>query len=148
MNRSASLAAAMVLAGASAAFAAEWKLECPAQLATTQIVVGNLPQGWSAVGRTTSSVRDAPPGTSVTGTTPPVSISVFDGPPVEMADLVPDDPQAKAQQWTFGSKRSRDIYVVCNYADTRMKFAHKVPAEVASCTANPATGPVTGVVCR
>ena len=88
------------------------------------------------------SAQDA----AVAGTTPPVSISVFDGPPAEMADLVPDNPNARVQRWTFGKARTRDVYVVCNYADTRIKLAHKVPATAASCALRGAGG--TGVVCR
>ena len=78
----------------------------------------------------------------------PISISVFDGPPSEMADLVPDNPSAKVQRWTFDKKRTRDIYIVCNYADTRLKLARKAPAEVTVCSLRPPNDPVTGVVCR
>jgi hypothetical protein len=63
-----------------------------------------------------------------------------------MADLVPDNPNARVQRWTFGKARTRDVYVVCNYADTRIKLAHKVPATATSCALRSAGG--TGVVCR
>jgi hypothetical protein len=49
-------------------------------------------------------------------------------------------------RWTFGKQRTRDIYIVCNYADTRIKLTHKAPAEVTSCALNARGG--TGVVCK
>ena len=138
--------AALLVAFPPLASAADWQLDCPAQLATAQSSSGSVPAGWSAVARTTSAVQDAAPGTAIAGTTPPTSISVFDGPPSEMADLVPDDPNARVRRWTFGKARTRDVYVVCNYADTRIKLVHKVPATAASCALRGAGG--TGVVCR
>jgi hypothetical protein len=138
--------AVLLLAFPSLAAAADWQLDCPAQLATAQGLSGPAPAGWSAVARTTSAVQDAAPGATITGTTPPMSISVFDGPPSEMADLVPDNPNARVQRWTFGKARTRDVYVVCNYADTRIKLAQKVPGAAASCALRGAAG--TGVVCR
>ena len=140
-----SLGAALLVA-AHAAAAADWQLDCPEQLATAQSLSGSAPAGWSAVGRTTSAVQEAAPGAAIAGTTSPVSISVFDGPPTEMADLVPDNPNARVPRWTFGKARTRDVYVVCNYADTRIKLAHKVPASANSCALRGAGG--TGVVCR
>jgi len=130
------------------ALAADWKLECPRELATTQAVSGTLPAGWSSFARTRSEAKDAAPGAAVTAPTPPASVSIFDGPPTEMADLVPDNPNAKVQRWTFGKTRTRDIYVVCNYVDTRMKLAQKVPAGVTSCALTGSDGAATGVVCR
>jgi hypothetical protein len=138
--------AVMLLALAPLAAAAEWKVDCPAQLATTQSTGGPPPGGWSIVARTSSAVLDATPGMPVSAATPPVSISVFDGPPAQMADLVPDNPNAKVQRWTFGKARTRDIYIVCNYADTRIKLARKAPAEVASCTLGSPAG--TSIVCK
>ena len=82
---------------------------------------------------------------ATTEATPPISVSVFDGPPSEMADLVPDDPNARVVRWTFDSKRTRDIYIVCNYADTRIALSRKAPAEITSCTLGMT---MPGVVCR
>jgi predicted secreted protein len=128
------------------ATAADWKLDCPGRLSTTQSAGGSIPSGWSAIARTTSAVQAAAPGVAVAAATAPISISMFEGPPAEMADLVPDNPNAKLQRWTFGKPRTRDIYIVCNYADTRIKLARKAPAEVASCTLTSPGG--TGLVCK
>jgi hypothetical protein len=133
---------------AAPAFAADWKLDCPREISTAQSVAGPLPAGWSAYARSTSDAKEAAPGAATTASSPPVSVSVFDGPPSEMADLVPDNPNAKVQRWTFGKTRMRDIYVVCNYLDTRMKLAQKVPAAVTSCALAAKDGAATGVVCR
>lgn len=141
------LLAVPMLAGlAWSAAAADWSLECPRQLATAQSVAAPVPDGWTAVARTESAMQNAGTGAAIAGTSPPVSISVFDGPPAELADLVPDDPNARVQRWTFGKARTRDIYIVCNYADTRVKLTRAVPATVGMCTL--AGGNGTGVVCR
>ena len=79
---------AALLMVASVAHAADWIMECPAQLSTSQMPAGELPAGWSGIARTASSVYDTKPGASTTESTPPIAISVFDGPPSEMADLV------------------------------------------------------------
>ena len=134
-----------LLVMANAAHAADWIMECPAQLSTSQMPAGELPAGWSGIARTASSVYEAKPGSSTTESTPPVAISVFDGPPSEMADLVPDNPNARIVQWTFKKPRTRDIYIVCGYADTRIALARKAPPTVSSC-ALAVVAP--GVVCK
>ena len=130
---------------ANVAGAADWVMECPARLSTSQSTAGEVPAGWSGVARTASSIAEVAPGTSTTESTPPIAISVFDGPPADMAELVPDNPNARIVQWTFKKPRTRDIYIVCNYADTRIGLARKAPAEVTSC-AIAVTAP--GVVCK
>ena len=120
-------------------------MECPAQITTAQTITSTVPPEWSAIARGVSAVREAKPPASDSDTTPAISVSVFDGPPVEMADLVPDDPNARVVRWTFAKNRTRDIYVVCHYADTRLALAQKAPAAITSCQL--ATS-APGVVCR
>ncbi len=135
----------VLLAFPLSTLAADWKMDCPAQLTTAQSITSTVPAEWSPIARGVSAVREAKPPASDSDTTPAISVSVFDGPPVEMADLVPDDPNARVVRWTFAKDRTRDIYVVCHYADTRLALARKAPATVTSChlaTAAP------GVVCR
>jgi len=141
-----SLLVLLLFALSPLAAAADWKLDCPARLSTTQSAGGPLPSGWSAIARTASAVQAAAPGVAIAAATPPISISVFDGAPAEMADLVPDNPNVKLQRWTFGKPRTRDIYIVCNYADTRIKLARKAPTEVTSCTLSSPGG--SGIVCK
>ena len=132
-------------AAAAACNAADWIMQCPAQLSTSQMPAGELPAEWTGIARTQSSINEAKPGASTTEATPAVAISVFDGPPSEMADLVPDNPNARIVQWTFKKPRTRDIYIVCNYADTRIGLARKAPPEVTSCSLA-VTSP--GVICK
>lgn len=131
--------------GTGAAHAADWRVDCPAQLATAQSLTGPAPAGWAALARTPSAVQDVKGSEPVNGTAPPVGVSIFDGPPAEMADLVPDDPNARIVRWTFAKNRTRDIYVVCHYADTRIGLAQKAPPGITSCTLG-VNAP--GVVCR
>jgi hypothetical protein len=135
----------LFLCAAGAAHAADWKLDCPAQLATAQSISGTLPTSWAALSRTPAAVQDVKDGEPVTASAPPVGVSVYDGPPNEMADLVPDDPNARVVRWTFAKNRTRDIYVVCHYADTRIALAQKAPPGITSCVLG-ATAP--GIVCR
>lgn len=140
---------ALAAAGVAAhAGAADWKASCPASVSTTQSVGGTLPPDWSSYARAPSAVLNAPPGTAIAGNSSPISISVFDGPPQDMADLVPDNPNAKRPRWTFAKDRKRDIWLVCNYADTRMKLARKVPASARSCLVDTPVGPAVSVTCR
>ena len=134
----------MVLATHSA-WAADWMMECPRQLSTSQALNDAIPEGWSGVGRTASAVHEAKPGTAITEATPPIAIWVYDGPPENGVDLVPDNPNARIVQWTFQKNRTRDIYIVCGYADTRIALARKTPPTVTSC-ALAVVAP--GVVCK
>ncbi len=137
------IAAAIAAFAGAPAFAADWKLDCPQQLATTQSASGAVPAGWAPISRTPSAVHESTaPSTDLS---PPISVSVFDGPPSEMADLVPDDPNARIVRWTFAKNRTRDLYIVCHYADTRIALAQKAPPGIASCTLG-VTAP--GVTCR
>jgi hypothetical protein len=130
---------------ASVAHAADWRVDCPAQLATAQNIAGSVPTGWAAISRTPSIVQDVKDSEASTGSAPPVGVSVYDGPPNQMADLVPDDPNARVVRWTFAKNHPRDIYVVCHYADTRLALAQKAPPGITSCTLGVST---PGIVCR
>jgi hypothetical protein len=135
-----------LLASPLPATAADWKVDCPAQLATAQTIAGTVPADWAPIARGVSAVREAKPPASDTDTTPPISVSIFDGPPVDMVDLVPDDPNARVVRWTFGKGQARDnIYVVCHYADTRLALTRKAPNGISLCQLS-ANAP--GVVCR
>lgn len=140
-------ACVLAIVPACTASAADWTLECPARLATAQSVAGSVPAGWTVYDRTTSAMKGTS-GVAATARAVPLSISVYDGPPSEMADLVPDDPNAKVQRWTLPKARTRDTYIVCNYMDTRIRLARKVPAEATSCAARTRDDAAIGIVCR
>jgi hypothetical protein len=48
-------------------------------------------------------------------------------------------------KWTFAKSHTRDIYIVCHYADTRIGLAQKAPPGITSCALG-MTAP--GVVCK
>lgn len=153
MKRGVSRALGLVLMLAAAgcgekASADDWKLACPAMISTTQSVGGNVPAEWSAFARTPAAMVSAPVGAAVAGNSNVVSASMFDGPPQELAELVPDNPNARRHKWSLAKDRTRDAYVVCNYADTRMKLARKVPAQVRSCSVDSQKGTGVSVTCR
>jgi len=65
-------------------------------------------------------------------------ISVFDGPPEELADLVPDDSKDAADTrtdvWNL-AKSDRGYWLVCHYASTTVTLARQLPATVTRCEA-------------
>ena len=145
----AALAMTLVTVGCGEeARATDWKLACPPSISTTQSVGGNLPPEWTSFARNSSTMLAAPSGAAVAGNSPVVSISAFDGPPQEMAELVPDNPNARRHKWSLGKDRKRDTYMVCNYMDTRMKVAHKVPAGLRSCTVDSGKAAGVALTCR
>ena len=64
------------------------------------------------------------------------AVSFYDGPPKEMADLVPDDPEAKGGQvWTFalGAGAGHGVWQVCRYSGTSLSLSRKLEPSVKSC---------------
>lgn len=130
---------------ASSAHAADWIMECPRQLATSQSLAGEIPPGWSGVARTAAAMSETKPGAATTEATPPVAISVFDGAPSPASELSPDNPNARVIQWTLKQPRKGDVTIVCNYADTRLGLARKAPPDATSCALS-VTAPA--VICK
>ena len=65
-------------------------------------------------------------------------MSVFDGPPEEMADLVPDDSKdaanTRSDVWNL-PQSDRGYWLVCHYANTTVTLARQLPASVTRCEA-------------
>lgn len=65
-------------------------------------------------------------------------ISVFDGPPEELADLVPDDgvdaADARSDIWNL-PKKDRGYWLTCRYSSTTVTLTRQLPATVARCEA-------------
>jgi len=63
-------------------------------------------------------------------------VSVFDGPPEEMADLVPDDGKKTAdttsQVWIL-SKNERGYWLTCRYSSTTVTLTRQLPPTVTRC---------------
>ncbi len=104
-------------------FAAELRFECPPEIQTTQAAKGKAPEGWSSL-RETQSRQWLD------------SVGVFDGPPQELAALVPDNEEnqdLKKTVWTFNKKKERPIWLSCSYLKTDMLFAKSLPMEITQC---------------
>jgi hypothetical protein len=65
-------------------------------------------------------------------------VSVFDGPPEELADLVPDDSKdgadTRSDIWNLPHS-DRGYWLVCHYANTTVTLARPLPATVTRCEA-------------
>ncbi len=70
--------------------------------------------------------------------------SVFDGPPSEMADLVPTD-----AGWDLTSYKSspRPLYLVCKYQHSTTTRALEIPKGLAACTIGTQAG-ATRISCK
>jgi hypothetical protein len=65
-------------------------------------------------------------------------ISVFDGPPEELAELVPDDgtdaADARTDIWNL-PKSDRSYWLICRYSSTTVTLTRQLPASVTRCQA-------------
>ncbi len=65
-------------------------------------------------------------------------ISVFDGPPEERADLVPDDgmdtDEARTDVWNL-TQNDRGYWLTCRYSSTTVTLTRRLPATVTRCEA-------------
>ncbi len=96
---------------------------CPQAVTVTQALA--MPQsGWTA------GLDKLP--TEVAG------VSVFEGPPEEMADLVPDDGKDAADTrsdiWNL-PQSDRGYWLICRYSNTTVILSRQLPATVTRCEA-------------
>lgn len=64
------------------------------------------------------------------------SIEVFDGPPRELASLIPDEEAGPGRPWTrwiFAPQRRRSLWLVCGYKGTDLKIKHELPNTITQC---------------
>jgi hypothetical protein len=65
-------------------------------------------------------------------------ISVFDGPPEQLADLVPDDGtetgDSRSDVWNL-PKNERGYWLTCRYSSTTVTLTRQLPATVTRCEA-------------
>lgn len=104
-------------------FASELRFECPTEIQTNQTIKNKAPTGWT-------SLREAQSRHWLD------SLSIFDGPPQDLASLVPDDEdnqEIKKTVWTFNKKKKRPIWMTCSYLKTDMLFAKALPMEITQC---------------
>lgn len=63
------------------------------------------------------------------------TLSVFDGPPAEMAELVPDNADTNAKDpyyWIF-SGQEKTVWVVCHYKDNKQTQQFALPKAFKKC---------------
>ncbi len=93
--------------------------QCPNEIKTEQSAL-NMPVGWS------SSIDSVNAREYLEG------VSFYSGPPAQMADLVPDDENAKQPSlWTFAP--GEKIWMVCRYANTKVRLARELPKDTKQC---------------
>lgn len=83
-----------------------------------------LPEGWSP----TEYTEYVPQSDGMT---------VFDGPPDEMASLVPDnepDLDCAFAYWTFPARKPRSIWMRCSYTGQVMHTMRALPDGITKCT--------------
>jgi hypothetical protein len=61
-------------------------------------------------------------------------VSVFDGPPADLADLVPEQP-GQEDIWTGLAANKHGTYLVCHYIETSETRTFELPPDVTRCTA-------------
>ena len=63
-------------------------------------------------------------------------VTIFDGPPAQLASLVPDDEKTVGdniiQVWQL-PKSERGYWLQCNYANTTAQISRRLPASVSRC---------------
>lgn len=109
---------------------------CPASVAVTQRAQG-VPADW----RTFADRVNTP--TRLT------RVAFYDGPPEQMASLMPDNPNGDPQ-WNFAAPtKERRIWQVCIYSNTTVQLARALPPEITVCRVTPeGPGVIYAVLCR
>lgn len=122
---------ALLLAGLSAAAPClAFDTTCPETITTDQQL--SAPQaGWQAFARDPWGTAGAPPVHTRSGF---AGIELYDGPPVELAQLVPDN---ELNTWTFGKNDAakRPQFMACVYEGTAVRLVRQLPAGVTRCVA-------------
>ena len=78
-------------------------------------------------------------------------VSVFDGSPTEMADLVPDNPDSfdKAPVvWSFSGDEKRSVWVVCRYRKSTISFGKVLPPGIRTCSVEGRPGKGFKIQCK
>jgi hypothetical protein len=116
------LAIAALLSNMSFAQQAD-PIQCPKRITVAQQIEQDLDTGWEPINRKDSH--------------PLVSVSLFEGHPKEMAELVPIESKSKKRglqaKWNIGAQGN--IWLACNYANSNAAVAIRLSSDIVSCTA-------------
>lgn len=117
------LLAAIALPGAGAV-AGELRIDCPESIAAVESLDG-AGEAWQVetdLGKRGKFLD---------------SISVFSGPPAEMASLVPDRTSRKKQlrtsTWQFAAPSTAAYWVACTYTNSTLQLTRQLPSGVRRC---------------
>jgi hypothetical protein len=136
-----SIAALIMLLPLASMAASEISYECPPEMTTIQTLKDKAPEGW-----TPHQVANARHSLD--------SIMIFDGPPVELASLVPNNESNKDNRktfWTFVKKKERPIWFTCSYLKTDIVFAKSLPLDITQCRmllSKNKVHSITGLICE
>ena len=99
--------------------------QCPAKIDTAQSLTQSF-DGWSSYQDTVNGVQNLK------------GIQVYDGPPEELASLIPDNEEAGKQEeksfWTFNVQNGRAIWIACEYYQSTVALTRELPLGVEKCT--------------
>jgi len=79
------------------------------------------------------------------------AVSIFDGLPTEMADLVPDNPDSFGKAplvWTLSDDMKRGVWVVCRYQKSTIAFGKALPQGVRTCSVEGSPGKRFKIRCK
>ena len=79
------------------------------------------------------------------------AVSIFDGSPTEMADLVPDNPDSFGKAplvWTLSDDLKRGFWVVCRYQKSTVAFGRALPLHVRTCSVEGSPGKRFKIRCK
>jgi len=93
-------------------------IRCPDRISTTQSLAGAI-AGWTAEDGATPTIL--------------ASVTFFDGPPKQLASLVPDESHSQSATWQLVSNHGQ-YWLACGYSGTRITLARALPAGTKTCT--------------
>ncbi len=113
------MAAALTACAGSTANQGGSQDTCPAEISVSQ-ALRSSPAGWESVQRDTTARL--------------VAVSIFDGPPKHMADLVPDamtNPDGhRISKWLLSANSKRGYWLSCSYDRTNIVLSHAIAPSV------------------
>jgi hypothetical protein len=111
----------------------------PSPVSAAELACPTAPpsHGWQGFRVEPSQIRPLKAGEVIMSLGAVEAVSVFEGSPTEMADLVPDNSEAFGKApliWTFSDDLKRGVWVVCRYKKTTVAFGKALPPGVRRCS--------------
>ncbi|MGD0620162.1 MAG: STY0301 family protein [Bryobacteraceae bacterium] len=106
----------------AACLAAAQDIRCPERISTTQTLSQPV-AGWTNEMNATPNLL--------------AGVTFYDGPPKDMASLVPDETHVKGKvlaSWDLTPNPGRQYWLACGYSGTRLTLTRPLAKELRSCT--------------